>query len=135
MFYIEKTSVLGQSDIKKLLKENYRLRTENWTLRDEYDRLDKLVKTKNQPNGQSARVSCDSREYYGDYCKSGYDFDDSYRCYNCLVDDVSLADFQLNLLIYLFMDVFAQPRKKKFHHCRISLVFFFFFGKKVKSSN
>ncbi|KAJ6649923.1 hypothetical protein Bhyg_05164 [Pseudolycoriella hygida] len=33
----------GQSDIKKLRKENDQLRREIWALRDEYDRLDKLL--------------------------------------------------------------------------------------------
>ncbi|XP_055304780.1 uncharacterized protein LOC129569695 isoform X2 [Sitodiplosis mosellana] len=73
----------GQSDIKKLLRENYRLRSENWTLRDEYDRLDKLLKTKSQPNGHSTKGSHD---YRGDF-KFGCDYDDSYRCYNCLTDE------------------------------------------------
>lgn len=35
--------LLGQSDIKKLRKENDQLRREIWALRDEYDRLDKLL--------------------------------------------------------------------------------------------
>lgn len=34
---------LGQSDIRKLRRENELLRREIWTLRDEYDRLDKLL--------------------------------------------------------------------------------------------
>lgn len=74
------TSVLGQSDIKKLLRENYRLRTENWTLRDEYDRLDQLLKTKNQSNGKS------SNEYQD--CK--HEYDDSYRYCGCCADEVSI---------------------------------------------
>lgn len=35
----------GQSDIKKLRRENDHLRREIWSLRDEYDRLDKLLRT------------------------------------------------------------------------------------------
>lgn len=61
------------------------MRSENWTLRDEYDRLDKLLKSKNQPNGHSVK---NSHEYRGDF-KHGYDYDDSYRCYNCLGEEVS----------------------------------------------
>lgn len=34
----------GQTDIKKLRKENEHLRREMWALRDEYDRLEKLIK-------------------------------------------------------------------------------------------
>lgn len=34
----------GQSDIKKLRRENDHLRREIWSLRDEYDRLDKLLR-------------------------------------------------------------------------------------------
>lgn len=85
-------SVLGQSDIKKLLRENYRLRTENWTLRDEYDRLDKLLKSKNQPNGHA-------RDFHN--AKFGCDYNDSYRCCNCLPDDVSGFDFFSLCFIHL----------------------------------
>lgn len=80
-----KTSVLGQSDIKKLLRENYRLRTENWTLRDEYDRLDKLLKTKNQSN------ATDSHEFQ-DCNKHGYEYDDSDRYCGCCGDEVSTIE-------------------------------------------
>lgn len=86
MCFAFEPSVLGQSDIKKLLRENYRLRSENWTLRDEYDRLDKLLKSKNQPNGHSNK---DSNNYRDDF--KGYDYDDSYRGYNCPTDEVSTA--------------------------------------------
>uniref|UniRef100_A0A336LNL1 CSON015110 protein n=1 Tax=Culicoides sonorensis TaxID=179676 RepID=A0A336LNL1_CULSO len=37
---------VGQSDIKKLKKENEQLRREIWTLRDEYDKLEKLLASK-----------------------------------------------------------------------------------------
>lgn len=33
----------GQSDIRKLRRENEQLRREIWSLRDEYDKLDKLL--------------------------------------------------------------------------------------------
>lgn len=36
----------GQTDIKRLRKENEQLRREIWTLRDECDRLNKRVKAK-----------------------------------------------------------------------------------------
>ncbi|XP_031637143.1 uncharacterized protein LOC116349721 isoform X2 [Contarinia nasturtii] len=77
----------GQSDIKKLLRENYRLRTENWTLRDEYDRLDKLLKNKSQPNGHSNRNA--SHDFHDP--KLGCDYNDSYRCCGCLVDDDNVS--------------------------------------------
>lgn len=37
----------GQSDIRKLRRENDQLRREIWSLRDEYDRLDKLLRGHN----------------------------------------------------------------------------------------
>lgn len=42
------TLVTGQSDIKKLRRENDHLRREIWSLRDEYDRLDKLLRANPQ---------------------------------------------------------------------------------------
>lgn len=36
----------GQYDIKKLKRENEMLKKEIWCLRDEYDKLDKLLKEK-----------------------------------------------------------------------------------------
>ena len=39
-------SITGQTDIKRLRKENEQLRREIWTLRDECDRLNKRVKAK-----------------------------------------------------------------------------------------
>lgn len=94
MCFAFEPSVLGQSDIKKLLRENYRLRTENWTLRDEYDRLDKLLKSKSRPNGHSTK---ESHDYRNDF-KYGCDYDDSYRCYNCLVDEVSTEPVLLSIV-------------------------------------
>lgn len=41
-------SVPGQSDIKKLRRENELLRREIWGLRDECDRLEELLKRKEQ---------------------------------------------------------------------------------------
>lgn len=99
-----KLSVLGQSDIKKLLRENYRLRSENWTLRDEYDRLDKIVKTKSRQNGHSAKGSHDFT------C----DYDDSYRCYCCYNDEVSF---------HFFASIFLWKKNKIIGKC-----FFFRFS-------
>lgn len=54
----------GQSDIKKLRRENDQLRKEIWSLRDEYDRLDKLLranKTEQQQRRQNSEDNkCDS---------------------------------------------------------------------------
>lgn len=50
---------LGQSDIKKLRRENEQLRKEIWCLRDEYDRLEELLKR--QRNGE---LSCENDEVY-----------------------------------------------------------------------
>ena len=36
--------VLGQNDIKKLRRENEQLRREIWSLRDEYDKLEEILK-------------------------------------------------------------------------------------------
>lgn len=38
---------LGQSDIKKLKRENEMLKKGLWYLRDEYDKLERLIKEKN----------------------------------------------------------------------------------------
>ncbi|RZF40831.1 hypothetical protein LSTR_LSTR003341 [Laodelphax striatellus] len=40
----------GQHDIKKLRRENEQLRREIWSLREEYDRLEALLKSKQQQN-------------------------------------------------------------------------------------
>lgn len=36
--------ILGQNDIKKLRKENEQLRREIWCLREEYDKLEEILK-------------------------------------------------------------------------------------------
>lgn len=38
----------GHCDVKKLRRENDQLRREIWNLRDEYDRLDSLLKAKQE---------------------------------------------------------------------------------------
>lgn len=47
---------LGQNDIKKLRRENDQLRREIWALREEYDRLEALLKKKEQAS-EEAEVS------------------------------------------------------------------------------
>lgn len=38
------TLISGQNDIKKLRRENEQLRREIWSLRDEYDKLEEILK-------------------------------------------------------------------------------------------
>lgn len=38
------SSISGQNDIKKLRRENEQLRREIWSLRDEYDKLEEILK-------------------------------------------------------------------------------------------
>lgn len=63
-FHRIKSKFPGQSDIKKLRRENDQLRKEIWSLRDEYDRLDKLLranKTEQQQRRQNSEDNkCDS---------------------------------------------------------------------------
>lgn len=47
----------GQSDIRKLRRENDQLRREIWALRDEYDRLDKLLRAHRNGRGSSRSIS------------------------------------------------------------------------------
>ncbi|GJQ77956.1 hypothetical protein Trydic_g2317 [Trypoxylus dichotomus] len=49
----------GQSDIKKLKRENELLKKEIWSLRDEYDKLDKLLKEK-EISFSSSSTTCTS---------------------------------------------------------------------------
>lgn len=44
--------ISGQNDIKKLRRENEQLRREIWSLRDEYDKLEDIVK-KQKSRGES----------------------------------------------------------------------------------
>ncbi|GLV36758.1 uncharacterized protein CBL_02407 [Carabus blaptoides fortunei] len=50
----------GQSDIKKLRRENEQLRKEIWCLRDEYEKLDKLLKDKDHTSCSSCSSDTDS---------------------------------------------------------------------------
>ncbi|XP_063696878.1 GATA zinc finger domain-containing protein 14 [Culicoides brevitarsis] len=64
---------VGQSDIKKLKKENEQLRREIWTLRDEYDKLEKLLASK-------VNLDCDEDSHDSESCHS-HDSDGS--CQTC----------------------------------------------------
>lgn len=41
----------GQNDIKKLRKENEQLRREIWCLRDEYDKLEEILRKQKSHDG------------------------------------------------------------------------------------
>ena len=47
----------GQDDVKKLRRENDQLRRELWGLRDEYDKLEALLKRKRHGDGDESEVS------------------------------------------------------------------------------
>ncbi|KAG4075822.1 hypothetical protein HA402_003648 [Bradysia odoriphaga] len=60
----------GQSDIRKLRRENDQLRREIWCLRDEYDKLDKLLGGNRSKDlttvASTTRPDVDDKEYYSD---------------------------------------------------------------------
>lgn len=62
----------GQSDIRKLRRENDQLRREIWCLRDEYDKLDKLLGGNRSKDlttlPSTTRPDADDNEYYSDVC-------------------------------------------------------------------
>lgn len=51
--------ISGQSDIKKLRRENEQLRREIWSLRDEYDKLEDILK-KQKTRGESEEYEVSS---------------------------------------------------------------------------
>jgi hypothetical protein len=53
--------VQGQYDIKKLKRENEMLKKEIWCLRDEYDKLDKLLKEK-EYDFSSSSTTCSTSD-------------------------------------------------------------------------
>lgn len=55
----------GQSDIKKLKRENEMLKKEIWCLRDEYDKLDKLLKEKKIDFSSSSTTYSSSSDSVG----------------------------------------------------------------------
>ncbi|XP_061396548.1 mucin-2 [Musca vetustissima] len=78
----------GQSDIKRLRKENDHLRREIWSLRDEYDRLNKRFKSKFIEAEQAARCSqggcsCQCNEGGCDLAHSKCNSEDSDSCDSC----------------------------------------------------
>jgi len=49
--------ISGQNDIKKLRRENEQLRREIWSLRDEYDKLEEILKKqKNRSESEEYEV-------------------------------------------------------------------------------
>ncbi|XP_075145834.1 uncharacterized protein LOC142220534 isoform X2 [Haematobia irritans] len=81
----------GQSDIKRLRKENDHLRREIWSLRDEYDRLNKRFKTKfieaDQCNARCSQGGCSCQcPEGGAVCDMGHskcNSEDSDSCDSC----------------------------------------------------
>lgn len=83
--------MLGQSDIKRLRRENEHLRREIWTLRDECDRLNKRFKAKLVENthdhggcgtrGSGASGGCSGRRGSCDGMHSNSNSDVSGKCF------------------------------------------------------
>ncbi|XP_054746466.1 mucin-2 isoform X2 [Anastrepha obliqua] len=87
----------GQSDIKRLRRENEQLRREIWTLRDECDRLNKRFKAKlleHDHGGCNARHSgCSGGgRGSGHVCDSNCNSDDSDSCDTCKGNDDQCSD-------------------------------------------
>lgn len=88
----------GQSDIKKLRRENYHLRKEIWTLRDEHDRLDKLLKTQNRKCSNSTlRQDC-----VDEVCLCDCDCGQESPCCSCSSSEVICHFIYLNSLAFAF---------------------------------
>lgn len=87
-------SSAGQSDIKKLRRENYQLRKEIWTLRDEHDRLGKLLRRNCDAGGSSGSAGAGNLEadekiaIDDDADVYGYEYDEEYRCCSCHSNEV-----------------------------------------------
>lgn len=56
--------LLGQNDIKKLRRENEQLRREIWSLRDEYDKLEEIVK-RQKIRGESEEYEVGNSRWIG----------------------------------------------------------------------
>ncbi|XP_012161244.1 probable serine/threonine-protein kinase DDB_G0282963 isoform X2 [Ceratitis capitata] len=85
----------GQSDIKRLRRENEQLRREIWTLRDECDRLNKRFKAKLLDHDHSAcnaRHSVCSGRGSVHVCDSTCNSDDSDSCDTCKGNDDQCSD-------------------------------------------
>lgn len=95
--------ISGQNDIKKLRQENFQLRRAIWSLRDEHDRLGKLLKNRNRDKNCGSDLDLD--EHYcsdcDDDCDDDCDFecDEDYRCCSCMFNDVN---FMLIILVFSF---------------------------------
>ncbi|GAB0089886.1 hypothetical protein DMENIID0001_045080 [Sergentomyia squamirostris] len=66
----------GQSDIRKLRRENDQLRREIWCLRDEYDRLDKLLQ-KNMKESGRKEIDSENSDESCDTCDEEEDEDEA----------------------------------------------------------
>lgn len=111
-FSTDKPIALGQSDIKKLRRENAQLKKEIWTLRDEYDRLGKILTTKNRPirdyDGTVTTTDC----HYDDGCDYDDEGMDHCSC-GCLSNEVCFYLLNcshqslrcLNIEIFNFSDI------------------------------
>lgn len=60
----------GQSDIKKLRRENEMLKKEIWCLRDGYDKLERLIKEKGIDSSSSS-TSCSSSDSVSTFVLTG----------------------------------------------------------------
>lgn len=61
------SSIPGQNDIKKLRRENEQLRREIWSLRDEYDKLEEILKRqKSRGESEEYEVREDDIQSWGD---------------------------------------------------------------------
>lgn len=76
-------------------RENYQLRKEIWTLRDEHDRLGKLLRSRNCDAGGSSSyvVAGDSDDEEkitidDDADDYDYEYDDDFRCCSCHSNEV-----------------------------------------------
>lgn len=61
-FYQTSNQFSGQSDIKKLRRENEMLKKEIWCLRDGYDKLERLIKEKGIDSSSSTTTTCSSSD-------------------------------------------------------------------------
>ncbi|XP_067615810.1 uncharacterized protein [Eurosta solidaginis] len=85
----------GQSDIKRLRRENEQLRREIWTLRDECDRLNKRFKAKlldYECNARHSGCSVGVRGSGNVACDSNCNSDDSDSCDTCKENNDQCSD-------------------------------------------
>lgn len=78
-------------------RENFQLRKEIWTLRDEYDRLGKLLKTKDRVIDELEHSPNDCTAMTND-CKYDCEYEDADHCScSCLSNEVNFNIFFLLL--------------------------------------